>query len=273
MRSPEIILEPNNNYELIIDVKIENVKDSFTRVEGLNISSGNWESITDIPFVNWEKIGLAAAAVGTFDWKEYRERFSLPEGISNVRLILASGKVVNTTLGNATTWFDDIRIINDTDLDNYKIDMIVLYKNSENMNPEEMFNNPPVAQITSYKRIDATKYEVRGSSSAPFVLGFAAAYDEFWIARINGEKTSRSIPLYATANGFYINITGDFLVVIEYEPQKWFTIGMSITGISIVGSLGYLIGIERNRCMKGFTALSGKLSRLGRLLRKKRNAA
>ena len=76
------------------------------------------------------------------------------------------------------------------------------------------------------------------------LVAFAEAYDEFWVAYVDGREIE-SIPLYSMLNGFFITKTGNFTVVIEYKPQQWFNIGATITGVSIVGSLGYFAWIDR----------------------------
>jgi hypothetical protein len=46
-------------------------------------------------------------------------------------------------------------------------------------------------------------------------------------------------------NGFFINKTGNFTVIIEYLPQQWFNIGISITVLSIAGIFVYFIWIKK----------------------------
>jgi hypothetical protein len=71
------------------------------------------------------------------------------------------------------------------------------------------------------------------------------------VDKIDGKSTKAekiySTKLYLATNGFLINQTGNLEIIIEYEPQKWFNIGLvvSITTISIY--IVYLIYNWRKR--------------------------
>jgi hypothetical protein len=61
------------------------------------------------------------------------------------------------------------------------------------------------------------------------MLSFADAYDPLWVVYTNVQSNNQddnfepnSIPLYSIVNGFYIDKTGDYALVIEYQPQIWF---------------------------------------------------
>jgi hypothetical protein len=52
-------------------------------------------------------------------------------------------------------------------------------------------------------------------------------------------------------NGFYVNKTGDYTLFIEYEPQKWFVQGATISTISIVLiSIGIYLFVKRKAMAK-----------------------
>ena len=241
----EIILESNNHYEARIDVRTENMNNSNVKIMGYNETSTMWEDVANI----------VRGLKGTWNWREYTHSFFVPENISQVRVILDTGWVQNSTEGNATSWFDNFKIFNITEVKNNEIDLVVLYLSENNQTLENLFEPYQKATILEYNKIDATKYEVRISTEEPFTLGFAEAYDEFWVAYVDGLGTIESIPLYSMLNGFSINKTGNFTVIIEYLPQQWFNIGASITGLSIIGSFGYLIWILRRTKRKKLKAL------------------
>ena len=147
---------------------------------------------------------------------------------------------------------------------NNEIDLVVLHLEENGKSLEDVFESPPSAMIFDYKKIDTTKYEIRISSTGPFLLAFAEAYDEYWVAHIKGSTKIESIPLNGMINGFLIEKTGNFTIIIEFEPQKWFYIGAGITVASIVVSLGSLICVDRKLWGKRFLILSNILSRLSR---------
>ena len=238
--SQNITLKPNNYYDAKIDVRTENMNNSRVRIMGYNDTSAKWENLTSLIRILNE----------TLDWKEYNRSFFVPENISQYRVILDAGWVLNSTEGNATAWFDNFKIFNVTGVKNNSIDLVVLYLSKNNQTLENLFGSNHKSTIVEYNKIDATKYEIKVSSEEPFTLGFAAAYDEFWVAHVDGLGTINSMPLYSMLNSFFINKTGNFTVTIEYQPQQWFNIGASITCLSIIGSIGYLIWSTRRNKKK-----------------------
>ena len=72
------------------------------------------------------------------------------------------------------------------------------------------------------------------------VLAFAESYDPLWVAYVNDKKYS-SNQLYTVVNGFTINDIGQLSVLVEYEPQNWFYVGViiSITVLIILVILLY----------------------------------
>jgi hypothetical protein len=49
-------------------------------------------------------------------------------------------------------------------------------------------------------------------------------------------KTS-SVPLYSIVNGFFVNKTGDYTLIIEYKPQSWFIQGGIVSIITVIAIL------------------------------------
>ena len=235
--SDEIKLETNKSYKASIDIKTENINSSNVKIIGYNETSKNWEDIVYIlrGFIN-----------GSTDWREYMQSFFVPKVISQLRVILNAGWVFNTTYGNATIWFDDFKILYDIEEKNVDVDLVVLYQNNKNQSLKQLFEPSKNSTVLGYKKFDTTKYEVAVSANEPFMLVFACAYDEFWVAHIKGNlEEIECTPLYGVINGFYINKIGNFTVIIEYKPQKWFEIGAGITVASIIFSIGYFLWGKR----------------------------
>ena len=86
-----------------------------------------------------------------------------------------------------------------------------------------------------FRQINPTKYEIQiQNATAPFFLVFASTYDDYWTANVNGHSISSSkhFVVNGYANAWYIEKSGSYQIVLEYEPQKLFTYGsiISITG-------------------------------------------
>lgn len=176
---------------------------------------------------------------GTFNWKNIILDFS-PTSIntSYIRLTIWHGHNTDKPLPNKV-WIDDMKIYG------YKtsyIDVMYLYSTQkDNETLEDIFTPKETpAKVISYKKINPTMYIVQVNATKPFMLAFAESYDPLWIANINGENI-RSVPLYSVINGFWINKTGEFEITIEYVPQKWFYVGLVITILSLIGSVGIVI--------------------------------
>ena len=150
---------------------------------------------------------------------------------------------------------------NTTGTGTHIIDLIVLHTAGDGSSFFDHFGEPSAATILDYKKIDATRYEVRITTSEPFMLGFSEAYDEHWIARVKGSGSVESIPVHGMVNGFFINETGNLTIVIEYKPQRWFVVGMGITVGGIVLSIGFLILADRREWGERFRQLRGALVR------------
>jgi hypothetical protein len=71
------------------------------------------------------------------------------------------------------------------------------------------------------------------------MLVFPERYDTMWKANADGIEY-KSLPLYSTINGFWIDKSGTFEVILEYSPQTWFIIGTYVTTITVVLSMLYI---------------------------------
>jgi hypothetical protein len=128
------------------------------------------------------------------------------------------------------------------------LDVVWIYSTEkENETLEDIFTtNETPATILNYTKIDPTKYIVKVNAIKPYMLSFAESYDPLWIAYVDYNKDkSRSVPLYSVINGFWINKTGEYELIIEYEPQRWFYIGSIITIVSLFVSFFTLFTIGK----------------------------
>jgi len=230
IRSKEILVNKNEVYDFITNIKVKNSIQSHIVLEGYNISSDKWYQILQNP----------NGIDGNLEWKEFTNTLIIPEDVSKVRVVLNAGWVQNKTLGNATTWFGEMY------LQNYASDLI------------DSSLNEISAIVSNYTKLDPTLYHVKVNASKPFMLAFAESYDPLWTAwvdKIDGKpvqpETIRAVPLYSVINGFYINQTGDLDITIEYEPQKWFYMGSAVSITTLMASFTYLVyDWRRNRKSK-----------------------
>ena len=68
-----------------------------------------------------------------------------------------------------------------------------------------------------------------------------------------------SIPLYSVTNGFYVNKTGDYSLIIEYQPQKWFLQGAAISILFLVVMIAGLLLLRKRRDMRRLYLTFGKI--------------
>ena len=138
-----------------------------------------------------------------------------------------------------------LKIASDSGTD---LDSVIVYstnKKQETLQDVFVSKLDPPAKITEYKKIDPTKYVVKVEAKKSHLLVLAEPYDPLWVASIDNKFNVNSIPIYSTANGFYINRTGEYTLTIEYQAQKWFTDGLTISIATIAALAGYLIWKRR----------------------------
>jgi hypothetical protein len=101
--------------------------------------------------------------------------------------------------------------------------------NKSNMSKD--LHLPKNSVSATYEKISTTKYIVHINSSKPFVLVFSQSFDPMWKASIVGENTvlKHHFIVNIYANGWYVNRTGTYDIIIEYEPQKIFEVGSFVS--------------------------------------------
>lgn len=229
--TPEVNVTPGKRYSAITHMKYKNVVESYISIAGYNKTAGEWIELMQVP----------SGQTGTSDWEEYRQMLTIPEDITKIRFVLNAGGIKDQDVGNATTWFDDIRVYPVNDY----LDIIWLYTTGNNETINELFKtNETTASVIEYTKIDPTKYEVKVNATKPFMLSFAEAYDPLWEARIYKEgervKVVKTIPLYSVINGFWIDEPGELEIEIIYKPQEWFELGLWISGLTFILCIGLL---------------------------------
>jgi hypothetical protein len=138
------------------------------------------------------------------------------------------------------------------------------------------------AYVAKYEKIDPTRFKVDiRDATRPYVLSLAESYDPLWVAHIdnpsgsNGEVNERennvkikNTPLYSIINGFYIDRKGDYSLIIEYEPQKWFLEAGIVSIIALILSIVALVIQERKLKLSNYVQGTGSGSNIARNLAK-----
>lgn len=143
-----------------------------------------------------------------------------------------------------------LKIYSDSHAD---LDSIIIYQNNNNITSavtkkgdqtlSNLFNvNLPAPKLTEIKKINPTKYVINvENATRPYTISLAEAYDPLWAAydASSGENNdnnfkANSFPIYGVVNGFFINKTGDHILVLEYQPQNWFIQGATVSIFALV---------------------------------------
>jgi hypothetical protein len=99
--------------------------------------------------------------------------------------------------------------------------------------PDALATNTQAPVEISYEKIDPTRYRVRVRAEHPFVLALAESYDPLWEASGPDQRVS-SVPLYGVINAFYLNKTGTYEIIVQYQAQQWARFGTLLSSIIVV---------------------------------------
>ena len=192
-------------------------------------------------------LSYCGGADGTYDWTQFECTIRIPQDVTMIKLVLNAGWADSNS--NSSTFFKDISV---EELGTYLLDL-----NS----------------IQGYSYDMLTTYNAQVKISKPSVLALTESYNPFWEARLyeNGNYTStiKSSQLYSSINGFWIDKTGEFDIVIEYAPQKWFYGGLAASILTLLLCFGFLVHNWR----KGDTGVkTSKLNIQNKFTYKSKNA-
>ena len=123
----------------------------------------------------------------------------------------------------------------------------------------------------NFQRVNATKYRVNGKAARSFWLVFNESFDPGWKAYLSlkeapSQKSSsvswkktelrNHIMVNGYANGWYVDIPSlpdksqkerEFSIILKFRPQLLFTIGLIISGLTLLACIAYLIWYYRER--------------------------
>ena len=84
-------------------------------------------------------------------------------------------------------------------------------------------------------------YQVTVNSSEPFVLSVSEEYDPLWQLNIEGAE---HLPVLSTMNGYYVNKTGEFVIIAKYGMNIPFEVGRWLSLLFIIGMIILLVLIR-----------------------------
>jgi len=126
----------------------------------------------------------------------------------------------------ATMWVDDVRIWD---------------QESENLISQYAWvtNLVENSNVIELNKINPTYYRANIEATRPFILIFNEKHDKGWIAKVNGREYE-SFNAFGFANGYLIDRKGNLEITFEYKPQRWFTIGCTISLTTLLACTVYL---------------------------------
>ena len=114
------------------------------------------------------------------------------------------------------------------------LDKIGIYSASNGeLSIDDLFKSNLSAPSVSYEEVNPCKYLVHINCTKPFLLVFSESYHPLWRAYVGNAELSPII-VNSLANGFYINRTGSFDVVLYFTGQEVADIGLVVSGGSTI---------------------------------------
>jgi hypothetical protein len=242
----KIKVNPNSIYQLSFDYQSPNTGKASYHLDFDNLEK---ENFTD----NLTIVGK--------DWNKYYKTIKTPKGVSEISLTLYAKSLDNKT--NIINRYDNFSLVEIPDLsDSY-------YLVSE---PKEKLVKP---KDITFELLNPTKkiVHIKGATTG-FFLGMSESYHPQWQAQFNNNKINGfwnswipfvkpdkipeeyhyklddflnawhiDVDKYCRENNLCVkNMDGsyDIEMVVEFFPQRWFYLGLLISGTTLFGCLLYL---------------------------------
>ncbi len=175
------------------------------------------------------------------DWIDFNKPFDVSCSATSFDLYFYSE---NLNQKESSNLFDDIHL--------YK----VLYEPSM-IGQAKLIEISDAMPVVKFSKKSDTKYFVKiKNASGSFTLAFLENFNKNWFLLNQGKKTGEHFKINGYANGWYVDTekvcqnngactknpdgTYDMEMVIEFFPQRWFYLGLVISGTTLVSCLGYL---------------------------------
>jgi hypothetical protein len=109
------------------------------------------------------------------------------------------------------------------------------------------------SSVTDYKVVSKTRIKVTVEVSEPCILSFGESSHSSWIATDDEGNRLPQIALNSVTNGFLIERTGTYEIVLEFELEKHLNTGKAISGLTLVVLVGTLAFIHYREKRKART--------------------
>jgi hypothetical protein len=117
---------------------------------------------------------------------------------------------------------------------NVTLDDIGIYSSSTNVPKiDNVFNSDVSTPSVTYEDVNPCKYIAHVNCTRPFLLVFSESYHPLWEAYVDNKEISPII-VDSLANGFFINRTGNFDVVLYFTGQDIANIGLIISASGMI---------------------------------------
>lgn len=226
------VFTPINNFRY---GDIYKVSFAVKHVEGSQPIFAVWENDTklNVPNFDFKNIGSWGTADPlTFlyvfkplkadkNWRQYEFILKPQDATQFLGLVFFS---LQPKIGETVNLYDDVRV-------------------------ERIFTNPILLKSTTsekikqipdieFKKINQTKYQVEIKNAIePYFLVFSEAFHPGWTTSVEGEH----FMINGFANGWYIRKTGDYKIIINFDPQKIYYISISISVFAFLATIIFLL--------------------------------
>jgi hypothetical protein len=117
---------------------------------------------------------------------------------------------------------------------NITLDKIGIYSASDSgLSIGDMFKSNLSAPSVSYEEVNPCRYVAHVNCTGPFLLVFSESHHSLWKAYVDNKEVSPII-VDSLVNGFFINKTGSFDVVLYFTGQDVADIGLVISVCSTI---------------------------------------
>ena len=211
----ELPVMPNSLYNLTFYVKGFNITDMHAKVLWYNVT----DNLTETNSLSVDYLRLSQMNLTEGEWFTSEKILNTPKQAKMVRIYFLANR--HMSFSNTSMSIKDVHF--------NEIELVIKNKN-------EIFSS--ISQV-NYAKINPTSYEAKINVSSPTFIALSETFNPDWVCYLADEKIS-SIPIYGIINGFYVNQTGLLELTIEYEPQKLFNYGLTISLLTLTTCAAYL---------------------------------
>jgi hypothetical protein len=126
---------------------------------------------------------------------------------------------------------------------------IKLVYSSDSPGPVDSLGSEPKGEVLGYDRLSRTKIAVSVNVSEPCILSFGESYNRSWIATDSQGRLPK-IVLNSVTNGFLLEKTGTYQIILDFEMENHLNTGKIISGLTLgilLGTLALIYCLERKR--------------------------